>query len=76
MMPDPYDHAFTSLVTSASPPWVAIPGVSVLPSSVMSGPPLPLDSALVQSVTRLVHGIQSTVTLVFLYWPGTSCGTG
>ena len=33
----------------------------------MSGPPLPLDSALVQSVTRFVHGIQSTVTLVFLY---------
>src|SRR5205807_589445 len=46
--------------------WAAMPGVSVLPSSVMSGPPLPLDSALVQSVTRLPHGIQSTTTLVCL----------
>src|SRR6202046_5777110 len=44
-----------------------MPGVSVLPSSVMSGPPLPLVSAFVQSVMRLVHGIQSTTTLVFLY---------
>src|SRR5580700_809768 len=44
-----------------------MPGVSVLPSSVMSGPPLPLVSAFVQSVARLVQGIQSTTTLVFLY---------
>ena len=43
------------------------PGVSVLPSSVMSGPPLPLVSALVQSVMRLPQGIQSTTTLVLLY---------
>src|SRR5215472_10299001 len=51
----------------ASAPWAAMPGVSVLPSSVMSGPPLPLVRAFVQSVPRFPHGIQSTVTLVFLY---------
>src|ERR1700735_3152016 len=51
----------------ASAPWPATPGVSVLPSSVMSGPPLPLVRALVQSVARSPHGIQSTTTLVFLY---------
>src|SRR5258705_5892158 len=44
-----------------------MPGVAVLPSSVMSGPPLPLVSALVQSVTRLPQGIQSTTTLVLAY---------
>src|SRR5260221_10523403 len=44
-----------------------MPGVSVLPSSVMSGPPLPLVSAFVQSVTRLPHGIQLTSTFVCLY---------
>ena len=44
-----------------------MPGVSVLPSSVMSGPPLPLVRALVQSVTRLPQGIQSTTTLVLAY---------
>src|SRR5215469_4363343 len=52
----------------ARAPWEARPGVSVLPISVMSGPPLPLVSALVQSVVLLVQGIQSTTTLVFLYW--------
>src|SRR6266851_5829479 len=51
----------------ASAPCEAMPGVSVLPSSVMSGPPLPLVSALVQSVTRLPQGIQSTTTLVLAY---------
>src|ERR1019366_39028 len=30
--------------------------------------PFPLVRALVQSVTRLPQGIQSTTTLVFLYW--------
>ena len=55
------------MVMLASAPCVAIPGVSVLPSSVMSGPPLPLVSALVQSVTRLPQGIQSTTTLVLAY---------
>ncbi len=51
----------------ARAPWLATPGVSVLPSSVMSGPPLPLVRAFVQSVVRLPHGIQSTMTLVLLY---------
>ena len=68
MRPEPLDHACTSLVMLASAPWVAMPGVSVFPSSVMSGPPFPLLRALVQSVTRLDHGIQSTTTLVCLYW--------
>ena len=54
------------MVMLASAPCAAMPGVSVLPSSVMSGPPLPLVSALVQSVTRFPQGIQSTTTLVFL----------
>src|ERR1017187_1244137 len=67
MMPEPLDHPCTLLVMLASAPCVAIPGVSVLPSSVMSGPPFPLVRALVQSVTRLPQGIQSTATLVFLY---------
>src|ERR1700735_820373 len=68
MMSEPDFQVLTSLVMLASAPWAATPGVSVLPSSVMSGPPFPLLSALVQSVVRLVHGIQSTTTLVFLYW--------
>src|ERR1700739_3791101 len=50
-----------------SAPWAARPGVSVFPISVMSRPPLPLVSAVVQSVVLLVQGIQSTTTLVFLY---------
>ena len=58
------DQLLTLLVTSASAPREAIPGVSVLPSSVMSGAPLPLVSALVQSVVRLPHGIQLVTTLV------------
>src|SRR5215469_561985 len=68
MICDPFDHECTLLEMLARAPWDATPGVSVLPSSVMSGPPLPLVRALVQSVARLVHGIQSTDTLVFLYW--------
>src|SRR5690242_19344840 len=67
MMLEPCGQALTSLVMLASAPWPAIPGVSVLPSSVMSGPPLPLVSALVQSVTRFPHGIQSTTTFVREY---------
>src|SRR5450755_361369 len=67
MMSEPLDQLDTSVVTLASAPCAAMPGVSVLPSSVMSGPPLPVVSALVQSVVRLVHGIQSTATLVLLY---------
>src|SRR5690242_9335627 len=66
MMLEPCGQALTSLVMLASAPWPAIPGVSVLPSSVMSGPPLPLVSALVQSVMRLAQGIQSTTTFVLL----------
>src|SRR5262249_6560632 len=60
----PGDQLLTLVVMLDSAPWVATPGVSVLPSSVMSGPPLPLVSALVQSVVRLPHGIQLTTTLV------------
>src|SRR5215469_13653255 len=67
MIWDPFDHAWTLVEMLASAPCAAIPGVSVLPSSVMSGPPLPLVRAFVQSVPRFVHGIQSTTTLVFLY---------
>src|SRR5258708_22650473 len=68
MRPEPLDQDFTLLVMLARAPWVATPGVSVLPSSVMSGPPLPLVSAFVQSVVRLGQGIQFTATLVVLYW--------
>src|SRR5580700_717810 len=68
MICDPFDQAWTSLVMFASAPWEARPGVSVLAVSLMSGPPLPLVSALVQSVPLAVHGIQSVTTLVFLYW--------
>src|ERR1700722_20819715 len=66
MIPEPGDQAFTLLVMLARAPCEAMPGVAVLPSSVMSGPPLPLVSALVQSVVRLPQGIQSTTTLVCL----------
>src|ERR1700683_5822765 len=68
MMSEPDFQVLTSLVMLASAPSAATPGVSVLPSSVMSGPPFPLLSALVQSVVRSVHGIQSTTTLVREYW--------
>src|ERR1700726_1846857 len=67
MMSEPLGQAFTWLLMFASAPCAATPGVSVLPSSVMSGPPFPLLSALVQSVTRFAHGIQSTTTLVLAY---------
>ncbi len=48
----------------ASAPDAASVGVSVLPSSVMSGAFLPLARALVQSEVALVHGIHLTTTLV------------
>ena len=39
-------------------------GVSVLPSSVMSGAFFPLARAFVQSAVALVHGTQTTLTWV------------
>ncbi len=48
-------------------PLAASVGVSVLPSSVMSGTFLPDDRALFQSVVRLVHGTQTTLTWVLAY---------
>src|SRR5258708_2537485 len=67
MMSEPFGQAFTWLLMFASAPCAATPGVSVLPSSVMSGPPFPLLSALVESVTGFAHWIQSTTTLVLAY---------
>src|SRR5260370_33947843 len=52
---------------SASMPWLATVGVSVFPSSVMSGPPLPLASAFCHCVVRTVHGTNFTVTAVLAY---------
>src|SRR5215831_938291 len=51
----------------ATMPRPASVGVSVLPSSVMSGAFLPLDSALFQSVVRTVQGTHTTLTLVLAY---------
>ena len=61
---DLFDQEFTSDVMLASMPSDASVGVSVLPSSVMSGAFLPLASALVQSAVRFVQGINLTLTLV------------
>src|ERR1700689_525770 len=61
------DQAVRSLLSGARMPLAASVGVSVLPSSVMSGMFLPDDSALFQSVVRLPHGIQSTLTWVLAY---------
>ena len=61
------DQLLRSLLSGARMPLAASVGVSVLPSSVMSGMFLPLDSALFQSVVRLPHGIQSTLTWVLAY---------
>ena len=61
------DQLLRSLVSGARMPLAASVGVSVLPSSVMSGMFLPLDSAVFQSVVRLPHGIQSTLTWVLAY---------
>src|ERR1700744_5640019 len=57
-----------SLVSGARMPLAASGGVSVLPSSVMSGMFLPLDSAVFQSCVRSLHGIQTTLTWVLAYW--------
>ena len=56
------DQAFTKLEMLASAPSEASVGVSVLPSSVMSGAFLPLARALVQSAVALVQGIHLTLT--------------
>ena len=61
------DQLLRSLLSGARMPLAASVGVSVLPSSVMSGMFLPDDSALFQSVVRLPHGIQSTLTWVLAY---------
>src|SRR5260370_26537157 len=67
--PDVPDHDFRSLVSGARMPLAASVGVSVLPSSVMSGMFLPLDSALFQSWVRLPHGTHTTLT-----WVLANCG--
>ena len=54
----------TLLLMLARAPCEAMPGVSVLPSSVMSGPFLPLLNAVVQSVARFPHGTKTTLILV------------
>ena len=61
---DLLDQEFTLDVMLASMPSDAWVGVSVLPSSVMSGAFLPLDSALVQSWVRFVQGMNTTLTVV------------
>src|SRR3984885_14618238 len=66
-MPLVPDQLLRSLVSGARMPLAASVGVSVLPSSVMSGMFLPDESALFQSVVRLVHGIHLTTTLVLAY---------
>src|SRR5437667_113073 len=68
---DLLDQAFTSVVMLASMPSDAWVGVSVLPSSVMSGAFFPLESAFVQSWVRLVQGMNTTKTkvkVVFIPW--------
>src|SRR3984957_18335773 len=61
------DQLLSSLVSGARMPLAASEGVSVLPSSVMSGMFLPDDSAVFQSVVRSPHGIHFTTTLVLAY---------
>ena len=58
------DHLCTSVAMLESMPSDATVGVSVFPSSVMSGPFLPLLNAVVQSVVRFPHGTKTTWTLV------------
>src|ERR1700761_7750105 len=65
--PEVPDQAFRSVLREARMPLEASVGVSVLPSSVMSGMFLPDDSALFQSVVRLPHGIHFTLTWVLAY---------
>src|ERR1700732_2570604 len=63
------DQLLRSVVSGARMPLAASVGVSVLPSSVMSGMFLPLDSALFQSWVRLPHGTHTTLT-----WALANCG--
>src|SRR5580700_2833558 len=61
------DQLLRSVVSGARMPLAASVGVSVLPSSVMSGMFLPLDSALFQSCVRLPQGTHTTLTWVLAY---------
>src|ERR1700744_3459112 len=61
------DQLVRSLLSGARMPLAASVGVSVLPSSVMSGMFLPDDSALFQSVVRLPHGTHLVMTWVLAY---------
>src|SRR3984957_14517467 len=62
------DQLVRSLVSGERVPLAASVGVSVLPSSVVSGMFLALGSAVFQSVLGSDHGIQSTLTWVLAYW--------
>ena len=66
--PEVPDQLFRLVLSGARMPLAASVGVSVLPSSVMSGMFLPLDSAVFQSCVRLLHGTQTTLTWVLAYW--------
>src|ERR1700722_7674964 len=59
------DQLLSSLLSGARMPLAASVGVSVLPSSVMSGMFLPDDSAVFQSVVRSPHGIHFTMSFLF-----------
>src|ERR1700761_2394347 len=61
------DQLLRSPLSEARMPLAASVGVSVLPSSVMSGMFLPLDRALFQSWVRSPHGTQTTLTWVLAY---------
>src|SRR5947209_15917342 len=65
--PEVPDQLLSWLLSGARMPLAASVGVSVLPSSVMSGMFLPDDSALFQSVVRSPHGTHFTVTWVLAY---------
>src|ERR1700745_2541545 len=66
-MPLVPDQLLRLLLSEARMPLADSVGVSVLPSSVMSGMFLPDDSALFQSAVRLPHGIHFTLTWVLAY---------
>src|SRR5262245_47107064 len=66
-MPLVPDQLLRLPLSEARMPVEASVGVSVLPSSVMSGMFLPDDSALFQSVVRSPHGIHFTLTWVLAY---------
>src|SRR3984957_20799626 len=61
------DQLLSSLLSGARMPLAASVGVSVLPSSVMSGMFLPDDSALFQSCVRSPQGTHTTLTWVLAY---------